>query len=145
MSIVKLPQDALQQFLDENRDDLTDADFVKRYIESLATSLIANPAIYRTFGAHWWPLKRILLAMGLLPAQYGDSFDTAADALFSESTDALTVCAAHLAQQDNVYGRMAGDMLFVYQKTDGEAYELILEDEALEQNIFAAKIAPALS
>lgn len=143
--VVKLPEEALSQFLEENRDGLSDDDFVKRYAEGLATSLISKPAIYRTFGAHWWPLKRILLARGLLPAQYGDSFDSEVDRLFSQSTDALTVCAAHLAQQDNVYGRMAGDMQFVYERTNGEAYEFILEDDALEQNIFAAKIAPALS
>lgn len=145
MNIVKIPEDALQQFLDENSDGLSEAEFVERYLNGVATTLIRQPDVYRTYGAHWWPLKRLLIAGAMLPKHYGDSYNTEADALFSESTDALTVCAAFLAQQDNISDRMLSDTRFVYEKADGEPFEFLLEDDEIEKIIFAAKIAPLVS
>jgi hypothetical protein len=145
MKIVKIPEDALLKFLDENSDGLSEAEFAERYLKGVAATLIRQPDVYRTYGAHWWPLKRLLVAGAMLPMAYGDSYNTEANALFSESTDALTVCAAFLAQQDNVSDRMMSDTRFVYEKDDGEAFEFLLEDDEMEKIIFAAKIAPLVS
>ncbi len=142
MNIIRLPIDALRQFLEENREGLTDDEFVAQYAKALSNTLLQQPELYRTFGAHWWPLKRILLGLGLLPERYGNSFESEPNALFSEETDALTVCAAFLAQQDNLAVRMMGDTHFVYEADNGESYELELQDEDFEKNIFSAKLAP---
>lgn len=99
----KIDTDALKAFLAENQDkNLTDAQFAERYLKGVVETLNAKPKMYRSFGAYWWPIKKLMLEKNLLPMGFGDSYDATMAEQFTYESESLTVCAAYLYQQDAI-------------------------------------------
>lgn len=137
MDIQKPDVKAISTFLEENRDSLSDAEFVTRYITGLILSLQADKRLYRSFGGFWWPLKRMLLASKSDIFEMGDSYNTELNQQFSYANDALTVCAAYLTQQENLENGYLYASKHIYATSTLEPIEIVIEDPAIELLILA--------
>ena len=128
-------EDELNEFLEENRGGVDDAEFTDRYLNGVVTALKDNPKLYRSFGIYWWALKRLILKYKGEFNGLDDSYDSTLSDAFSFENDALTVCAAYNFQQIALEnGYMYSNS---HQATTEEVVDLVIEDANLERLIFA--------
>lgn len=136
MQIEKPSVTQVATFLEENRGGVNDEVFTQRYIAGVIESLRKDKKLYRSFGGFWWPLKRLILATDNVES--GELYDTELDNQFSYANDAVTVCAAFLAQESNLASGYTYSNKHVYYTADNEPVELTLEDEEMESQVFGA-------
>lgn len=139
----KLDIEALKTFLAENQDaKLTDEQFAERYLKGVVETLNAKPKMYRSFGAYWWAIKKLMLEKGLLHEGFGDSYDSTMAKQFSYESESLTVCAAYLYQQDAIESGLVFSNthpLELENSVESETYTF--EDSDIERLIFASSFA----
>lgn len=105
-------------------------DFAPSYLQGVAAQIGQRPAMYRSFGAYWWLLKRELIASGV--RSFGTSVDAeTADALDYGDRD-LNLAACYVAQMHvldtaTVYGHR-----HAVELEDGSIVEFTLDDEEVE-------------
>lgn len=128
----------LSIFLEENRNDKTDEQFVDRFLPGAIASLKNDPKLYRSYGPYWWPLKRLILAFKDYDGFMGNSYDSTLSAAFSYDNDALTVCAAYNFQNMTVESGYMYSNEHQGSTTNGEVVEFVIEDEDMERLILAA-------
>ena len=138
MEIEKPGVTGIARFLEENRGDVDDEQFVKRYVTGVIETLKTNKKLYRSFGGYWWPLKRIILALEPQAAEHlGEEYDSELNEAFSYGNDALTVCAAYLTQDVNIEQGYMDSNKHTYYTAENEPIELTIEDTEMEKRIFA--------
>lgn len=140
MQILRVSNKELQAFISDNIADLTEQQFTENYLDGVIDGLKMNAGLYRTYGGYWWPLKRLIQTRPNYPVEFGSDVDAELDKAFSHDTDAMTISAAYLEQQQNMASKMLTDTRFVYDTPDAESVELILEDADMERLLFAEQL-----
>jgi hypothetical protein len=136
VKIEKPDATGISQFLEDNRGDTTDQEFVERYIKGVIETLKKNKKLYRSFGGYWWPLKRLIMAQDD-SAGVGTEYNTELNDTFSYASDALTVSAAYLIQQSNIEQGYMHANNHTYYTSSQEPIDVMIEDTEMEAQIFA--------
>mgnify|MGYP000312208372 FL=1 len=135
LKIEKIPESALRELLEEERNGADDKAFVSRYVANVVKTLLSDPLKYRCYGAYWWPMKRLIAEHQTAESvnYFGDEYDTALNDMLSYDNDALTVCACYLELEANVEEGLMSATEFFYETDDGEGIKVALEDPAMEK------------
>lgn len=123
---------------DEALSGRTENDFVPMFMDGIFQRLESSPALYRSFGA-WWPeLKRLLVEVKGT-AQFGIEIEEGTRAIYSRTRPALTIIAAHLYSTERIN---AGQLYSAYHELDvhdgaddTEPYLYVSSDDELERLI----------
>lgn len=108
------------------------AQFIQKHITSITDTLTGNPALYRSYGAYWWSIKKLLRDNGV---DFGedDELITREHVAYSDPVDLL--CAAAIYQEHIIDG--GGMNNNIHQFTiDDEPFDYSLEDTDMEEMIF---------
>lgn len=129
----KIPVELLAELLESERNGVDDVDFVERFIQGTIKTLKSKPLAYRSFGAYWWPIKRLIVNAKVYHNDFGDSYDTELNEAFSYDSDAITVCAAFLEQEANISEGNMMATVFNYEDEDGQNISLTVHDDVMEK------------
>ena len=137
--IKTVPVGALEALLEDERNGASDEEFVERYVQGIIKTLKSNPLLYRSFGAYWWPLKRLIVNAKVYHNDFGESYSEEFNKALSLDSDALTVCAIYLEQEDNIATGNTTSTAFNYEAMDGSEIEITIEDDIMEKIAFLLK------
>lgn len=118
---------ALAEAVEQARKD-AGGQFQAAFLQAVRDQLRTRPAMYRSFGPYWWPLKREMIRAGI--HDFGLSYDAeTADALsYGDAETTLAACALYqgyvldnlsIYEHDHAVG-MADGTIETYTLTDDD-------------------------
>lgn len=123
----------LQPHLDAalHESGLSESEYIAHTVDQMVQVIKARPTIYRSYGAYWWAVKRIMIEHGVIV--FGQTVEIGdIEQFFIENDEALTLVAAILYQQwivNNASPDVADHLLPL---VDGDDVEYSVIDDEME-------------
>lgn len=121
------PKD-LEPLREEALDGVDEAEFIRKHVHAINTTLSQNPAMYRAYGPYWWPIKQLLRDNGV---DFGDEDEPITREHINYESPVDLICAAW-SYQDYIIDTGAMNNHIHPFTVDDEPYDYSIEDGDLE-------------